>query len=228
MSNEGQKGSPDDQPPRPWRLPRIDLEHPIGGEMSEVVLGLVRRVQLPYLEQRYHATPVLALFSLINGFISIALMALTALVTEAPFVFPSLGPTAFLFFYTPTAATAAPRNTIVGHAVGAAVGWLSLVVFGLTHSPAAVTEGVSLSRVGAAALSLGLTSGVMVLLRSPHPPAGATTLIVSLGLMAHLWQLGVLMLAVVLLTGQAIVINRLAGVPYPLWAPRAETPPATG
>jgi hypothetical protein len=32
-------------------------------------------------------------------------------------------------------------------------------------------------------------------------------------------QLAVLMLAVVLLTLQAIVINRLAGLPYPIWNP---------
>jgi hypothetical protein len=49
----------------------------------------------------------------------------------------------------------------------------------------------------------------MVLLKTPHPPAGATTLIVSLGVLPHVWQLGVLMLAVVLLTLQAYVINRL-------------------
>ena len=224
MNEEHSQESGGDSPHH-WHLPRIDLEHPIGGEMSEVVLGLLRRVQLPYLEQRYHSLPVLSIFSLINGFISIALMALTALITDAPFVFPSLGPTAFLFFYTPTSATASPRNTIIGHAVGAAVGWLSLAAFGLTHSPPALAEGVSLSRVGASGLSLGLTSGVMVLLRSPHPPAGATTLIISLGLIAHLWELGVLMIAVLLLTGQAIVINRLAGVPYPLWAPRSAEPP---
>jgi CBS-domain-containing membrane protein len=201
------------------KQPRIDRRHPIGGEMSEVVLGLLRRIQLPYLRQRYHTLPVLAVFSLVNGFVSIALMALVAVVTDAPFVFPSLGPTAFLFFYTPTAPSASPRNTIIGHAVGASMGWLSLVAFGLLRDPPALAAGVSLSRVLAASLSLGLTSGVMVLLRSPHPPAGATTLIVSLGLMPQLWQLGVLMLAVVLLTGQAFVINRLAGVAYPWWSP---------
>jgi hypothetical protein len=32
----------------------------------------------------------------------------------------------------------------------------------------------------------------------------------------------VLMLAVVLLTLQAIAINRLAGIPYPLWGPLEE------
>ena len=74
-------------------------------------------------------------------------------------------------------------------------------------------------RVLAAALSLGLTSGAMVLLRSPHPPAGATTLIISLGVLREPWQIGVLMLAVVMLTIQAFVINRAAGIEYPLWNP---------
>ena len=199
----------------------VDRLHPIGGEMSDVVLGLFRRFQLTELIRYHNVTAVLAVFSLINGFISIALMAAVALITGAPFIFPSLGPTAFLLFYTPTAPPASPRNTIVGHLIGASAGWLSLVIFGLTLAPPALSAGVDWPRVGAAALSLAATSGLMVLLRVPHPPAGATTLIVSLGLMPHLWQLGVLMVAVVLLTGQAFVINRLAGINYPLWAPRA-------
>ena len=98
---------------------------------------------------------------------------------------------------------------------------MSLAAFGLLHAGPAVGGGVTAARVGAAALSLGLTSGLMVLLRAPHPPAGATTLIVSLGLLRTPLQLAVLMAAVVLLCIQAIIINRLAGLPYPLWsAPR--------
>lgn len=59
----------------------------------------------------------------------------------------------------------------------------------------------------------------MVWLRVPHPPAGATTMIVSLGILTRPEHLAVLMVAVVLLTLQALAINRLAGIPYPLWAP---------
>ena len=183
--------------------------------------GPLRALRLASLLERHDPTPVLALFGVVNGFLSISLMAAAAYVTAAPFVFPSLGPTAFLFFYSPTAVTASPRNAFIGHLIGAVMGWLSLAAFGLLDAGPAITSGITLPRVLAAGLSLGLTSGAMILLRAPHPPAGATTLIVSLGILTAPWQLAVLMLAVVLLTVQAFVINRLAGIPYPLWSARA-------
>jgi CBS-domain-containing membrane protein len=190
---------------------------PIGGQLTHVLRGLLVRLRLTHLAERYDSTLVLSVFSLVNGFVSIALMATVALVSGQPFIFPSLGPTAFLFFYTPLAPAASPRNAVIGHLLGALAGWVSLAAFGLLHAGPAVGGGVTAARVGAAALSLGLTSGLMVLLRAPHPPAGATTLIVSLGLLRTPRQLGVLMAAVVLLCIQAIIINRLAGLPYPVW-----------
>lgn len=198
---------------------RIDRDHPIGGEMSDILRGILLRVRLPWLLAHHSQVVVLALFSFINGCLSIGLMSALAVLTGSPFIFPSLGPTAFLFFYTPTAPSASPRNTLIGHAVGAGAGYLSLAVTGLTLAGPALAVGVTWPRVIAAALSLGLTAGVMVLLRAPHPPAGATTLIVSLGLLTRPWQLVLLMGAVVVLTLQALVINRLAGIPYPLWGP---------
>jgi CBS domain-containing membrane protein len=197
----------------------IDREHPIGGQMSDILLGLFTRARLPWLLSHRSQLIVLAAFSFINGCISIGLMSILALLTGSPFIFPSLGPTAFLFFYTPTAPSASPRNTLIGHAVGVLAGYFSLVVTGLTTAGPALSIGVTGPRVIAAALSLGLTAGVMVLLKSPHPPAGATTLIVSLGILTQPWKLVLLMVAVVVLTLQAIVINRLAGIPYPLWNP---------
>ncbi len=69
----------------------------------------------------------------------------------------------------------------------------------------------------------------MAWLDIPHAPAGATTLIVSIGLLRTSEQLGILMLALVLLTVQGFVINRMAGLPYPVWSPipPAEAPPPT-
>src|SRR5438876_6618595 len=177
----------------------IDREHPIGGQMSDIVRGLFLRTRLPWLLEHHARIPVLALFSFINGCISIGLMAALAVVTHSPFVFPSLGPTAFLFFYTPTAPSASPRNTIIGHTIGVAAGYFSLVVTGLTMAGPALAVGVAWPRVIAAALSLGLTSGLMVLLQLPHPPAGATTLTVSLCLFSPPSQPVFLLRAAVLL-----------------------------
>jgi len=215
-------------PPPRRSYGRIDREHPIGGEMSDIVRGLFRHIRLPWLTRHYARTSALAIFSVINGCISIGLMSALALITGSPFIFPSLGPTAFLFFYTPRAPSASPRYTLVGHTIGVLAGYFSLVVTGLTTAGPALAVGVTWPRVIAAALSLGLTSGLMVLFKSPHPPAGATTLIISLGLLTKPWQLLVLLVAVVLLTLQALAINRLAGIPYPLWNPVKEQDGSSG
>src|SRR5438045_8632939 len=190
--------------------------------MSDVLRGILTHARLPWLLEHYANIPVLAVFIFINGCISIGIIAALAVITHSPFIFPSLGPTAFLFFYTPTAPSASPRNTIIGHAVGVIAGYFSLVITGLTMAGPALAVGVTWPRVIAAALSLGLTAGLMVLLKSPHPPAGATTLIISLGILTKPWQLLLLMVAVSLLTLQALALNRLAGIPYPLWNPPAE------
>ncbi len=227
-TNEQDHHLPGEMPPPRQSPGRIDHEHPIGGEMSDILRGLFAHIRMPWLTQRYTQTPVLALFSFINGCISIGLMSVLALITRSPFVFPSLGPTAFLFFYTPRAPSASPRNTLVGHTIGVLAGYFSLVVTGLTAAGPALAVGVTWPRVIAAALSLGLTAGLMVLFKSPHPPAGATTLIVSLGILTKPWQLLLLLVAVVLLTLQAFAINRLAGIPYPLWNPIKEKEGSSG
>ncbi len=215
----------DRKAPLPERPTRPDA---VGGDMAAIVHGLATRARLPALLRHHDRLTILGLFAMVNGVISIGLMAFAALVTGAPFIFPSLGPTAFILFYTPMVAAACPRNTLAGHAIGAGAGYFALVVFGLQNAAPALATGVTASRVGAAAISLGLTSGLMVWARVPHPPAGATTLIVSLGILHEPWQLAVLMLAVFLLVLQGLAINRLAGIPYPLWAPAGDLPASPG
>ena len=200
-----------------------DRPGPIGGELNAVLHGLGTRFRVPALVERHSSTSVMGAFALVNGVISIGIMSAAAVLTGQPLIFPSLGPTAFLLFYTPTAPAASPRNTICGHAIGAGAGYLALIVFGLTDAAPALATEVTWARVGAAAMSLGLTSGLMVWCRVPHPPAGATTLIVSLGILREPDQLAVLMLAVVLLVLQGYVINHLAGIAYPRWAPQPAT-----
>jgi len=159
----------------------------------------------------------------IDGFATIAMLAALAMALRTPLVFPSLGPTAFLLFFAPDSPAACPRNTLYGHAVGILCGYTALWLTGLQYAPSAMLEGVNLPRVVAAGLSLALTGGLMILFGVVHPPAGATTLIISLGIITQPQQLLIIEAAVALVTLQAVVTHRLRGVAYPLWAPRTVT-----
>jgi CBS-domain-containing membrane protein len=187
---------------------------------ATVVPGLLARLRLTRLLGRFPARPIWAAFMFVNGFITIAILAAVAAISGTPFIFPSLGPTAILFFFTPLAPPASPHHAIVGHAIGIACGYGALCLTGLQHHPAALQAGVTAPRVLAAALSLAATGALMILLKAAHPPAGATTLIVSLGIVSRPFYLLVIEIAVALLTVQAIAINRLAGIDYPVWAKR--------
>lgn len=163
-----------------------------------------------------------SLLALVFGGVVIAVLGLIASFSDAPLIFPSLGPTAFLIFHRPAASAASPRNTVIGHLIGAACGLAALALFGLIDEPSAFEAGVTVERALAAGLSLGMTAGLMVWCRRGHPPSGATTLIVSLGLMTGAFQLLSLMFAVVMLIVLAQLLHRLAGTAYPLWAPAVE------
>ncbi len=205
---------PHTQPPTP-----AGSRHPSFGELPEQIRGLAQRFRLPALESRHSNRAVIGVYVLINSAISIGILAGVAALTKEPFVFPSLGPTAFLLFYAAMSANASPRNVFLGHLIGVLAGFFALVIFGLT-TVGPDLEDVTVARVGAVSVALCLTLSVMIFVGVPHAPAGATTLIVALGLLRTPLQLSILMLAVVLLIIQALVINRLAGVPYPLWNPR--------
>lgn len=184
-----------------------------------------QRLRLPYLTRRYPVRRVRAVFVLINGFLTIGLLALVAMILNAPFVFPSLGPTAILLFFNPRHPTASPRSTLLGHAIGIVCGYASLWLFGLTDHSSALVNGVHLQRVLCAALALSTTGAFTVLLNASHPPAGATTLIIALGIITRPYHLLIIELSVAILVVQAIVICRLAGVEYPVKAPRRDGMP---
>jgi CBS domain-containing membrane protein len=191
--------------------------HPNKERGFDHVLTLVRKFRLDWLLRHFPQRLVRAIYVFINGFVTIGLLALLALVTGNPFVFPSLGPTAYLLFFSPLADASTPRNTILGHAIGLVCGYLAFVFTGAGTVPFGIHPGIFWPRILAAALSLSATGAVMVLSRVNHPPAGATTLIVSLGIIAKPRELIIIEIAVLLLAAQALLINRLAGLPYPLW-----------
>jgi CBS-domain-containing membrane protein len=181
------------------------------------ILMLARRLRLDWLLRHFPPRLVRAIYVFVNGFVTIGLLALLALLTDNPFVFPSLGPTAYLLFFSPLAEASSPRNTILGHAIGLICGYLAFVGTGAGNVPFGIHPGIFWPRILAAALSLSATGAIMVLSRVNHPPAGATTLIVSLGIIDKPGELVIIEIAVFLLAAQALLINRLAGLPYPLW-----------
>ncbi len=169
------------------------------------------RIQPWYVLTRFPNRLTRSAFILVNSGISIAILAAAAAYTDQPLLFPSLGPSAFLFFYRPLAPSSSPRNAILAHGGAILIGWMAFALF---------QEGIPGGRITAVTIALSLTNVLMVATNLAHPPAASTALMVSLGLMTGGPVLLALMAAIVLLTAQAYVIHRLSGVSFPLWSPR--------
>ena len=194
---------------------RLEFEH---------VELLLKRLRLPFLLRHLPPKLVWSAYVCVNGFVTIALLALLGEVTGSPFVFPSLGPTAYLLFFSPLEKSSSPRNAILEHAIGLLCGYGAFWITGMHVLGQPPVEGVYWTRVLAAALALAATGMLMVVFSVSHPPAGATTLIVALGILARPWYLVVIEAAVVLLTLQAWALNNPAGLDYPLWYRKGEKP----
>jgi hypothetical protein len=105
-----------------------------------------------------------------------------ALVAREPWLFPSLGPTIFLHMVSPGEPAARSRNTLLGHGLGALAGFAALFLAGAQDAPSAFSEEcVVASRVVATALAIGGTILFQKLLDAGHPPAAATTMLITLG-----------------------------------------------
>jgi hypothetical protein len=150
--------------------------------------------------------------------VAVAVAGAVALITHQPWLFPSLGPAVMLHVDKPLSQESHPRNTLIGHAVALTAGYGFLLVCGLTTHPSVLQEGVTVPRIIAAAGSLAVTALVLLLLQASHPPAGATTLIVSLGLLHAPRQLAIAAASVVLVTAVDWLYNRATGTAMPVWA----------
>jgi CBS-domain-containing membrane protein len=158
-------------------------------------------------------------YAALLSLVVLALSGTVGLLVHLPWLFPSLGPTVMLFFESPEQPASRPTNTIVGHGTGLIAGALCLSAFGLQNRPSAPVGGLTAMHVLAGALSVALTTLVLTTLRMPHPPAGATTLIVSLGVLTTPVQLLSMAEAVLLVTAAAWGLNILLGT-----RPAAKTP----
>ncbi|WP_276299230.1 HPP family protein [Halorussus lipolyticus] len=110
-----------------------------------------------------------------------------AVATGRTFLFPSLGPSAFLLATKPAAPASHPRRVFGGHVLGVLAGLAAYHALAsgvaVTAPPPAMTI-ASASLAVSGVLSVVLTTAGMVRFDLRHAPACATTLIVSLGLLS--------------------------------------------
>lgn len=119
----------------------------------------------------------------------IGLVGALALVFRQTWLIPSLGPTIFLQLVNSAEPAARPRAILLGHAIGVAAGFGALFLCGAQDAPS-VFGGQTLwpSRIAATAIAVSGTLFLQILARSKHPPAAATTMLITLGGVKPTWE----------------------------------------
>ena len=143
----------------------------------------------------------------------LAATGVAAVLTGSPFLFPSLGPSAYLLATAPDAPASQPRTVLGGHAVGVVAGLLAshLIAPGLVVIEPTPAFSPEMLRLGASAVvSVVLTTAGMLATGYEHAPACATTLIVALGLLSTPTEGAIVLAAVVLLLGADSLLPRTA------------------
>jgi hypothetical protein len=139
---------------------------------------------------------------LVSGLLVLVVGAAGLLVGRT-WLLPSLGPTAILAGEMPAHPVTRAWNTIVGHFGGLIAGAIGVLVAGAGSQPVVLADHVlTPPRVIASFIAIALTAVLGGVLRASHPPATATTLLVSLGSLrtfddAVNLMAGVLLIAVV-------------------------------
>ncbi len=133
----------------------------------------------------------------------ILIVGLTAWAAGQPWLFASLGPTAYEQAEKPHLRSARPYNVVVGHFVGIGAGFLALWLVHAWNAPKVIPQShLVWERLGAAVIAVTITTLVNLLLHSGQPAATSTTLLIALGAfqtpLSALWlAVGVVILAVV-------------------------------
>jgi hypothetical protein len=160
--------------------------------------------------------------SLYAGFL-FTVLGFVAWVSGQPFIFPSLGPSAFLLAFERHSDWQRTYGIVGSHLIGGIAGLLAFTILGnsavvVGSPPALSADGLRL--VASASLSLILTSWGMIATDTIHAPACATTLIVSLGVLSTPTQVAIIIVSVVLLVGShtavLVVFKRLVGQTHPV------------
>lgn len=126
---------------------------------------------------------------------SVTVVGALSAATGLPLLLAPLGPTALLIFGQPDSAGAQPINIFAGYFIGTVVAVLAMQV---TPEPWWL-----------AALGVGLTMLVMLVLRVTHPPAAAVPLLIYSGPVDAVTLFGALLTACTLLVVLGMLLHRL-------------------
>lgn len=141
-----------------------------------------------------------------------AILGLIAWVSGIAFIFPSLGPSAYVLAFD-EGMSSSGKEVIGGHVCGILGGLFSyhIVVnpYSLDQLTGTFSEAGLWLALGAV-LALAITIFLMLLFQASHPPACATTLIVSLGILPGWFDGLIILMAVTVLYVTYLGYNRLA------------------
>ncbi|SMC16727.1 HPP family protein [Desulfacinum hydrothermale DSM 13146] len=199
---------------------RVAPAGPQSGRLFRLVAFFARFQLRMVLRTTAHMGLVLGLFVGSAAVTSLVILTLGAYAVRLPFLFPPLGPSAFVLFHTPMSDRACPRNVLLSHSLSVlcGVGILRAVEWTGLGSVSASPEAFRTMWLASVVLSLGASVAVMLALDCVHPPAAASALIAAMGYVSNPAQIIGFICAVVLLTANAVFFNRvLGGLPYPLW-----------
>ncbi len=178
------------------------------------------RWSIPSLLARADERTVTSVVAATNGVLAILVITGLAWWIDLPLLFPALGPSAFILFSSPFSRAAAPRSVIVGHFTAIAAGYATWHLVQLLSGVAVTLGPTDWPALASASLALATTCVLLIRLSCPHAPACATALITALGA-ANGWPEMLGMAAgVLILTAQAVLVCRVAGMNTPLWFPR--------
>ncbi|WP_080505311.1 HPP family protein [Halorubrum aethiopicum] len=149
-------------------------------------------------------------------------LGVTAWGSGQPFIFPSLGPTAFVLAFDRQSDRTQTRLIIGSHLIGGLAGLFAWTVVAsgvsITATPLPFS-GDGFRLAASATVSIILTSWAMITTDTIHPPACATTLIVSLGLLSTPLRVGIIVGSVTILVLfhniVILIFKRLVGDSHP-------------
>ncbi|HVX30992.1 MAG TPA: HPP family protein [Nitrolancea sp.] len=115
------------------------------------------------------------------GFLMLV-VGVVAYVTSQPFLYPSLGPTAFLQAEYPFHRTSQFRDTSFGHVIGIVAGLAAVFALGAQSEPRVEADmRLPPRRIAAAAVTVTLVIVLQMLFKISNPPSASTGLLFALG-----------------------------------------------